>query len=305
MSEEDRVPVDPLTLPGKLRASIEAAAEEMDAKRGLPGALVAELRASGIFRLHTPRELGGAEASSVTVMRVYEELARIDASVAWVVANGNAGLLASRMEQAGIDRIWGTGTEPIFANSTGRPGPAIPVEGGYRVSGHYKVISGIGAADWLWVAVVNVDDSRDVRYAALPREDWSVQDTWDTTGARGTGSHDVLVEDAFVPSELAVDLSRPTLINRPVYRGLARRFMAPGASAVALGVAQQAIEEIILLAPTKRTVTVWPNSPMHRALWPGPRSPCERRAICSTPCWRNWTRRPRGMRRRPSRTWPR
>jgi 3-hydroxy-9,10-secoandrosta-1,3,5(10)-triene-9,17-dione monooxygenase len=39
----------------------------------------------------------------------------------------------------------------------------------------------------------------DFRTFLLPRADYEIDDVWDTIGLRGTGSNDIMVEDAFVP----------------------------------------------------------------------------------------------------------
>ncbi|MBZ9645311.1 acyl-CoA dehydrogenase family protein [Streptomyces sp. PSKA30] len=138
----------PLRLPELLSASVKAAAEEMEAGRDLPEKLMQELRDSGAFRLLTPRELGGFEAPLETVLKVYEGFGRLDASVAWVVWNTNWGFLAALLGEAGTARIWADGPDPIFANAD-QPGTAVVTEGGCRLSGTWKRVSGVDRADWL------------------------------------------------------------------------------------------------------------------------------------------------------------
>jgi alkylation response protein AidB-like acyl-CoA dehydrogenase len=255
--------VDPLKLPGLLRPSIEAAAGAADKRGDLPEELYAELRESGAFRLLTPRELGGSETPLSTVLKVYEGFGRIDASVAWLVWNANFGFVAALLEEAGVARVWGAGPEPVFANS-GQPGGAVPVEGGFRLTGQWKIVSGIHAADWVVVLAVVIENGAprmtpsgmpDIRLFTVHQEQLTVQETWNVNGMRATGSHDVLIEDAFVPDDLVARLDTPSRIQRPLYQGFIPALVFPGCTAVVLGVAQAAIEEMVRLARTKRTFT--------------------------------------------------
>jgi alkylation response protein AidB-like acyl-CoA dehydrogenase len=144
------------------------------------------------------------------------------------------------------------------------PGTAVPVEGGYSVSGHWKLVSGINGADWLVVIGVVVEDGApalndagmpDVRLFTVHRDQLTVQDTWNATGLRGSGSNDVHLENVLVPEELVAPFGRPARIDRPVYRGYIPALVIPGCTAVVLGVAQAAIEETARLATTKMTST--------------------------------------------------
>ncbi|NMO56854.1 acyl-CoA dehydrogenase [Actinoplanes sp. TBRC 11911] len=250
-------------LPALLAPAISAAADEIEAGRDLPATLVAELREAGAFRMLTPTEFGGSEVSLTTALSVYEQLGRLDASVAWVVWNANFGFIGALLDEQGAARIWGPGPEPVFANS-GMPGVAVPVDGGYRVSGTWKLVSGVNNADWTVVIAIVMQDGAprlteagtpDVRLFPVHRDQLTVRDTWNVTGLRGSGSNDVVVEDAFVPADLAARIDQPARIDRPTYRGFIPALVIPGCTAVVLGVAQAAIDETVRLAPEKKTFT--------------------------------------------------
>lgn len=255
----------PLTGPdglaARLKPAMRAVAGELDQRDDIPRGLLAELRDAGALRLLTPRELGGHEAPMPTVLRVYEEFGRIDASVAWILYNANYGFIGALLDPAGTERIWAAGAaEPIFANSAS-PGTAVPVEGGYLLSGHWKIVSGINAADWVVLSAVIGDGSPPraggiflrpgYRQFALPAELVTVKNTWHVSGMRATGSNDVTVNDVFVPEELSArfDIAR---IDRPYYRhGYIPSLAGAGCSAIVLGIAASAIEEMVRLAATK------------------------------------------------------
>src|SRR5438270_4808144 len=111
------------------------------------------------------------------------------------------------------------------------------------------------------VGAVVVDDGKprllssgmpDSRMMFLPRAGAKVVDTWNVSGLRGTGSHDLEVADGFVPAGRSVSI----ITDRPRDRGPLYRFpvfglLALGGAAVALGIARASIDEIRRLAAAK------------------------------------------------------
>src|SRR4029453_1897200 len=89
----------------------------------------------------------------------------------------------------------------------------------------------------------------------FPREKAEIIDNWDTLGMRGTGSHDVNVDDIFVPAERAVPfkpLERPGRASRGSLHLLTIWHSVPCNAIPALGIAQASIDEFAELA-TKKT----------------------------------------------------
>ena len=149
----------------------------------------------------------------------------------------------------------------MLANA-GNPGQAVPVDGGYRLSGTWKIVSGIDSADWfIPVGIVLDGDSPrlteagapDVRLFHVPRAQLSIERTWNVSGMRGSGSNTVELRDVFVPAELTAGIDDVPRIDRPRYRLHPVLLVFAGCTAVALGTVAEAVDELARLAPTKQT----------------------------------------------------
>ncbi|MEV0714371.1 acyl-CoA dehydrogenase family protein [Asanoa sp. NPDC050611] len=242
-------------LPELVRPAIEKYRDEADESRRMPAALLDELRTAGAFRLNAPREVGGFELPLASVLDVYEQLGRIDGPVAWVVWNLNWGFSAAILPESGFARI---GADALIANS-GQPGRLVADGADYRLSGAWKIVSGIESADWaaLLAIVFDGDQPRmtaagpDVRIVWVPRSAVTVRDTWQVVGMRGTNSNTVVAEDLAVPGDLVVPLSVTPRIDRAAYRVPLVHLVFPGCAAVLLGMARAAVDEVAALAARK------------------------------------------------------
>ena len=213
-----------------------------------------ELVAAGCFRTLVPRSHGGVELDLPVQMQVLEELARADASVAWTVMIGSEGPVLFRMlPRTSFDALYAAGPDVIMAGSANPTGTATPVEGGYRVTGQWAFASGCQHAHW-FVGHCMVDDGREppVRMMVLPPSDVEIKDTWSVSGLCGTGSHDVVVNGAFVPDEnsFVVFGSEPSVDVAPLRIPELTRAAIQIAS-VTIGVVRGALDEILALALDK------------------------------------------------------
>jgi len=244
-------------LPDAIRQAIEDCATQSDQLADIPVSVHNQLRDAGAFRLLTPREFGGSETPLTTTLSAYEQMANINGSVGLLVWNANFGFIGAMLDPAGAAQIWKNGVEPVFANS-GILGTAVRVDGGFRVTGEWKIVTGISHADWLVVVAVITADAPDVpevRIFAIPTGQLDIHNTWDVTGMRATGSHDVVGADIFVPTELTASMDIPPLIDRPLYRGFIPALVFGGCSAVTLGVASRMIDETVTVVRRKAAMT--------------------------------------------------
>ncbi len=73
------------------------------------------LRSTRLLRFACPRELGGLEVDPVTLVEVYEALARIDASISWGlgILAGTSTIAGAFLPAASARRIFAKGVPPM------------------------------------------------------------------------------------------------------------------------------------------------------------------------------------------------
>ncbi len=242
-----------------LRQEIEAGAEEAQHIRRLPDDLVARLVDQGFFRFTLPEPLGGENASALETIEILETMAAIDASVAWNVMLGSEinAMAAGGMDPDLAREVYLDDPRVIMCGGGG-PGGGPPraerqKDGGVRVWGRTTFISGCYNARYCFMGAPLMRGSEPERDANgqpifklwfLPRDQWTIVDTWDVAGLRGSGSHDVEADGAYVPERfVGVDLmSLPAHYDNPVFRIPVPLRLAYNKVAVALGVARGALE---------------------------------------------------------------
>jgi alkylation response protein AidB-like acyl-CoA dehydrogenase len=256
-----------LSLVQGLEPLIRAHADEAERNRRLSPVVVTALAEAGIFRMYTPRTLGGFEIEPLTFYRVVEAIARIDGSTGWCVfiAACNALLGAFLADEAAED-VFGTDPHSIVAGVVHPYGRAVVSVDGYRVTGHWSYASGCQHSTWIFCGCevfdgdqrrVTEDGEPDVRLCFVPIQQISIIETWDVSGLAGTGSHDVVIDQVFVPAAYTCAF-KPGIIpqgasyQNPVYRYVLYASFALPISAVALGIAQGALDACLELAHSKK-----------------------------------------------------
>ena len=243
--------------------------DEIEREQRLPKPLVAELLAAGFYRLVIPRALGGIEADPLTYLRVVERLAEGVGSVGWNIANNGIGQLVTLgLSQAGVDEIYDKGADTIIAG-TAVPGGgrAVPVAGGYRVSGRWSFGSGCQESAWMLGSFEILDGGVPRRRADggplfmrgvfARAEAELVPGSWDVAGLRGTGSFDWTVDDVFLPERRAMPHAGIPLDNQwrrwpgITYALPVQCWVGPHHSAVITGIARAGIDALIELAGAK------------------------------------------------------
>jgi 3-hydroxy-9,10-secoandrosta-1,3,5(10)-triene-9,17-dione monooxygenase len=126
-------------------------------------------------------------------------------SVGWVY--GVLGVhpwLMGLMDPRAVADVWGHDDSVRVCSSLMPVGKAEKVEGGFRVSGHWRFSSGCHYAQWALLGGIVQDGGQgggppDVRLFMVPRTEYRVDETWRVSGLCATGSEDILVDNVFVP----------------------------------------------------------------------------------------------------------
>jgi alkylation response protein AidB-like acyl-CoA dehydrogenase len=187
----------------KLRPLLEQNAEQPESLRRLPDANVAALKEAGVCRLMVPKRFGGHQTSVRTYIEVMAELGRGCGSTSWVASliNVCAWLAALFPERAQQD-VWGTNPDAWTAGSLAPHGSAVPVSGGWRVTGRWPWASGCLHAQWAACGIhMNDESGQTVNFglSLMPMSEVSIEDTWFMAGMKGTGSNTIVAKEVFVP----------------------------------------------------------------------------------------------------------
>jgi alkylation response protein AidB-like acyl-CoA dehydrogenase len=242
---------------------LRAQAKNAEADRRQSEAAAEAIRLHGLNRMWRPRALGGLEVDAITGFRVLEEISRIDSATGWnLLLSSGIDSFGGWFDDGGAREIYGA-PETTFAGSFFPPRRAVAVDGGYRVTGQTPFCSGAHQARW-FLGLAQVHDGETPRVAPdgapvtimtmFPAEKATILDTWHTLGMRGTGSHDIVISEVFVPSRhtaLLAPYDKPgEAYQGPLYKLTIWSAIATQ-GVVSLGIASAAIDDLIELAGRK------------------------------------------------------
>ncbi len=219
--------------------------EAMDRERRLTRPVFQAIAEAGLLRLWAPRALGGWELSPPDFMAVVEAAASLDGSIGWVVGNGGGMSRAAGYLPETVARPWFARTEALVVATNGAIGEAVPVEGGYRISGRWPFASGIHHASLVAPACRVVDGSGQgpVLLCYVPAEHAEIIDNWRVSGLRASGSCDYTLSDVFVPAEHSHDmLNPPAMQSGLIYRWPPISAFATTVAVVPLGIARAILD---------------------------------------------------------------
>ena len=252
----------PLAKLAPLLPELSARAAEMEEARRLPADLAAKLAATGVFRMVTPKAVGGLELTPREIVEVTEAAAAANASAGWcVMIAATTALNAAYMAPEYAGEVYGdplTITGGVFA-----PMGRATVEGDhYRVTGRWQWGSGSANCTWLCGGCTIWENGEmkrlpsgapDTRMMVFPASEATLHDTWHVMGLKGTGSGDIEVKDILVPRGRSVSLvSDKPRVSGALYKFPAFGLLALGVSAAALGNARGSLEAFRELAVSKK-----------------------------------------------------
>jgi len=241
-----------------LEARMEACARD----RRVPEETIADFHNAGFFRILQSAAYGGYEMDPQVFYSVLLEISRTCMSSAWVlgviaVHNWQMNLFDDQAAQ----EVWGEDSSVLISSSYAPMGQVTVVDGGFRLSGRWSFSSGCEHCDWVFFGAVVPTaeapwDMLNYRTFLLPRGDYQIVEHWDVVGLSGTGSHDIVVKDVFVPEHrthnmLADDGGRKFMHKPPLYRLPFMQVFSRAVSTPSLGALEGALEKYIGVAKTR------------------------------------------------------
>ncbi|MCH2499809.1 MAG: acyl-CoA dehydrogenase family protein [Dehalococcoidia bacterium] len=226
-------------------------AAEADRQRRVPVENIQDLHEAGLLTVAIPKEFGGSEADLVTQIAVYELIGGACASTAWVM--GNHSVLCTRalgmMGEGAYSLIRDVAENGSLISHAAIPGgDTKSAPGGFVASGRWPFVSGSSISTWMFLSTMVDGDNR---WMLMPTSQpgLTIEETWFAMAARGSMTHDVLLDNVFVPENMAPVSKRPAphapwLPDGPPVLKVptkARVWM----SGMMLGVAQAALDETV------------------------------------------------------------
>jgi 3-hydroxy-9,10-secoandrosta-1,3,5(10)-triene-9,17-dione monooxygenase len=235
------------------------------AQSRVPDETIAAFHEAGFFKILQPEQWGGYAMDPQVFYAVGLEVARHCMSSAWVL-----GVVAVHNWQLAVfdDRaaqdVWAEDPSVLISSSYAPVGKVTPVEGGFRLSGRWSFSSGSEHCKWAFLgAVVPTPeapfDMGNYRTFLVPIEDYTIVQNWDVVGLQGTGSHDIVVDDAFVPehrTHKAIDgflCENPgnAVNDAPLYRMPFMQVFVRAVCTASLGAVEGSLEAFIETAKTR------------------------------------------------------
>jgi 3-hydroxy-9,10-secoandrosta-1,3,5(10)-triene-9,17-dione monooxygenase len=212
-----------------IRPLLQKSAAQTDSLRRLPDEVVRALRDNGLCRLMVPKRFGGYQTSIRTYIEVMAEIGQGCGSSAWVASLVNiCEWLAALFPERAQQDIWGPDPDAWIAGSLAPNGIAVPVDGGWRVTGRWPWASGSMHAQWV-ACGIHMENERgemtNLGLSLMPIADVTVEDTWFMVGMKGTGSNTIAAKDVFIPDHRFLPYPpafqgryRTEHVDEPVYR---------------------------------------------------------------------------------------
>ena len=241
-------------------------AAQCKADRKVPEETIREFQEAGFFKILQPEQWGGYAMDPQVFYSVGLEVARHCMSSAWVlgVVAVHNWQLAVFDDQAAQD-VWADDPSVLISSSYAPVGKVKVVDGGYRLSGRWSFSSGSEHCKWAFLgAVVPTPDApfdmANYRTFLVPVEDYEIVDNWDVVGLQGTGSHDIIVDDVFVPEHrthksmdgFLCDNTGNTVNSAPHYHMPFMQVFVRAVCTASLGALEGALDDYIEVARTRQ-----------------------------------------------------
>ncbi|ONI83181.1 acyl-CoA dehydrogenase [Actinosynnema sp. ALI-1.44] len=228
---------------------VEANAHEAENLGRLTDDTARALLDAGLVRAGLPKNLGGDEFSPRQLTQTIERLSYYDASAGWTMlalqlVTGTTAAYLGDVAAADLFADVASGNHALLSGHGTRPGRAVPVDGGYLVSGSWQFASGMALATHIH-SLILVEGTGEPRVLAMPKSQVNLVDNWDVLGLRATSSIDYNCADVFVPETHTYAAATMTPANGgAIYRVGLVNMSAIVHTGWALGVGRRLLDEL-------------------------------------------------------------
>jgi 3-hydroxy-9,10-secoandrosta-1,3,5(10)-triene-9,17-dione monooxygenase len=250
---------------------LRARAPETERLRRMHPDTLRELTEAGVFRLVMPTDVGGYQADEDIVAEVLAQISRGCPSTGWmctIMAISN--LIPALMADEAADEIYAT-PDLRISTTIAPTGQAVPVDGGYRVTGQWTWNTAGVHSNWFAPAcLVPGEEDSGLRVTLMPTAEVDHQDNWRAAGMAGTATNIAAVNDVFVPASrtiLVQDVAEGRYPTRryshlPYFNRPFVMFINAGSAPALLGMARGAMDCFMHTLPTRGaiTYTAWPKA---------------------------------------------
>ena len=235
-----------------------ACSGEFDQQAYVSQDIIQKLKQLGVYRAFVPKRFGGDEISPRQFCELIERLSMADGSVGWVASFGMSPAYLGSLPEATLQELYKDSPDIVFAGGIFPPQSAELVDDCFMVNGRWKFSSGCKGADIVGVGIAPKKDNETQglpRMAVLPAHKAKIEMTWDTVGLKGTGSHDLVVENVSVPEAWTFVRGEPSKLPEPFFKYPSLSLATQVLTVVGIGVAAAALDEFKKLAPGKASIT--------------------------------------------------
>lgn len=235
-----------------------ACSGEFDQQAYVSQDIIQKLKQLGVYRAFVPKRFGGDEISPLQFCELIERLSMADGSVGWVASFGMSPAYLGSLPEATLQELYKDSPDIVFAGGIFPPQSAELVDDCFMVNGRWKFSSGCKGADIVGVGIAPKKDNETQglpRMAVLPAHKAKIEMTWDTVGLKGTGSHDLVVENVSVPEAWTFVRGEPSKLTEPFFKYPSLSLATQVLTVVGIGVAAAALDEFKKLAPGKASIT--------------------------------------------------
>ncbi|GBG12381.1 acyl-CoA dehydrogenase [Paenibacillus agaridevorans] len=215
-NEEERLRVEKVE---RLAAKFVERAARHDEEASFPFDNFADLREAGYLKLTVPAEYGGDGIDLHGLVLLQERLAYGDGSTALAVGwhvgqvfhyreSGKwqqklfAELCRSVVRDGTMINTFASEASTGSPSRGGRPETiAVRSDGGWRLTGRKTFSTLSPILDRFVVSAYIPEEAAVSEFLVMKSENVTLVETWNSLGMRATGSHDVILDGAFVPSE--------------------------------------------------------------------------------------------------------